>query len=848
MSLRDVIDRLPVSIYIKDRKSRFLYINRACAAYFKLTTPKGACGLTDRDIFTADHADEARRDELEVMQSGRPLIDKEEQETWPGGRRTWVLTSKLPLRNARGEIVGTFGISKDITRTKEELERYRLAVEAAQDGLWHRNFQKKEIWFSPRWKEILGLRDDEMGDELKEWKDRVHPDDHDLVEDAFWEHCLGHTLNFECEFRMRHRDGSYRWIRARGKATRDAKGKLEAFAGSSTDITASKDREGFYQHVLDAIPSLVFVKDGDLRFTYVNRAVEEALSLPREQILGRTDADINPDPQQVAQFRADDLKVLRERKELEISEEILTDAAGEHERILATKKVPLVGPSGSPDAPVQVLGVATDITALRQARQDLEYERELLHSLMNNVPDGIFFKDREGRFIRANRALAQLVGYDDPSQLVGKTDADLLGEDYAKDSREEERRIFETGESVLNIVRETPTAEGPRWRLVNKVPIPNKDGQVIQIVGVSKDITERKRAEDELRKQTELLGGILDQLPQSIFVKDRDGVFQMCNRSFAAWHGYESPEQIIGKADSLHLRTEEADRYRRDDQFVMGNDQPKLRYRDEQHRPDGGIAILETSKIPLHDEHKNVVAVLSIFEDITDRLNAETERLQQEKRRLHDDITRSIGHCLKNQIATLEASRLALEKYSGKSEPLDLMKDTIGFLKHAIQIALSFERFDAGMDRTRLSIDEILRSLAREVRDPRIRLGEVPGSVLVEGDSFHLKNALLELLRNALDFVPPPDQGGWIRVWIEAHGDHCSVHIEDNGPGIPEHLRDRLFERFLRGNPSRTGMGLAYVRRVVQEHEGTVEPIYATGRGAHFVVHLPIHHIEEGHP
>ena len=130
--LHTLMDNLPDAIYFKDTGSRFLRISKALAKLFGLNDPAEAAGKTDFDFFTEEHAQQARTDEEDLMRTEKPVLGKEEKETWPDGHITWASTSKLPLRDKGGRIIGTFGVSRDVTQRKQAEEALQTAKEAAE--------------------------------------------------------------------------------------------------------------------------------------------------------------------------------------------------------------------------------------------------------------------------------------------------------------------------------------------------------------------------------------------------------------------------------------------------------------------------------------------------------------------------------------------------------------------------------------------------------------------------------------------------------------------------------------------------------------------------------------------
>src|SRR5437660_4173737 len=123
---------------------------------------------------------------------------------------------------------------------RESEERYALAARGSNDGLWDWNLQANSVYFSPRWKAMLGCEENEIGDKAEEWFSRIHEGDRERVKQEIAAHQNGLSPQFESEHRMLHQDGSFRWMLSRGLAVKNAKGKIQRMAGWQTDITEGK--------------------------------------------------------------------------------------------------------------------------------------------------------------------------------------------------------------------------------------------------------------------------------------------------------------------------------------------------------------------------------------------------------------------------------------------------------------------------------------------------------------------------------------------------------------------------------------------------------------------------------
>jgi diguanylate cyclase (GGDEF)-like protein/PAS domain S-box-containing protein len=239
---RELVENASDIIYAHDLEGRFTWVNRACERITGYTREE-TLRLRIWDLVAPEFRGEMEKNLSEEMQTFEVDILAKD------GRRIPI---ELKTRTVyRGQMpVGVQGIGRDITERRraaeamrESEERYALAALGSNDGLWDWDLRRNRIFLSDRWKEQVGARDGEIGDDPDQWFDRVHPDDRERLFADLHTHLEGRSPHLEVEHRVRHFDGSWRWMLVRGAAVRDGEGKAYRLAGSQTDITARKRAE-----------------------------------------------------------------------------------------------------------------------------------------------------------------------------------------------------------------------------------------------------------------------------------------------------------------------------------------------------------------------------------------------------------------------------------------------------------------------------------------------------------------------------------------------------------------------------------------------------------------------------
>ena len=310
----------------------------------------------------------------------------------------------------------------------------------------------------------------------------------------------GFVSKFESQ--VYRRDRSVIWISENARVVHDAQGRVSYYEGTVEDITERKraeqavqDSEILYHSLVESLPQNIFRKDREGRFTFGNTKFCAELGRPLEEIVGKTDFDFFP-KELASKYQHDDHGVVETGKPFETVEEHRTADRGKI--YVQVVKTPLYDAAGNV---IGVQGMFWEVTERKKMEEALAYERDLLRALLDNIPDNIYFKDTQSRFVKVGHALAKKFGLTDSDAALGKTDFDFFTREHAQAAYEDEQFILGTGQPIIGRTEKETWHDGRvTWGLTTKMPFRNKDGEIIGTFGVTKDITQLKETEAELAK------------------------------------------------------------------------------------------------------------------------------------------------------------------------------------------------------------------------------------------------------------------------------------------------------------------------------------------------------------
>ncbi|MCF8083901.1 MAG: PAS domain S-box protein [Deltaproteobacteria bacterium] len=766
------------------------------------------------------------------------------------------------VRDEQGRPIGLCGISTDITERKQMEDRLQQTLDATTDGIWYWHFPTDELTFSPRYYTMLGYAPDEFEANFENWLDLIHPEDRPNAVSVAQEYLQSRPDVYENEFRLRMKNGTYRWIHTRARVVeRDEDGTAVLMIGHHQDITERREKEealrqseGKLRAMFDAAPLAIVLLDREGRVLDTNHVHAERLKTPRDQLLGHHVWNFLP-----PSVRAD--------RKSRVGQVFETGApfSGEDERDGTWNEYyvqpAIIDEKGEVQA---VIVAALDITDRKQSEKELLDSRMELEQILEAIPDALIYADRDRRITRINDAFIRMFGYM-PEEVLGEKTEIIY-------TRQED--FIEQGRQRYNVqMREKYVPYEIEYRRKNGEIFPSETAgirvrdtqdRVIGFLALVRDISDRKQAEEALRASELQKNLILDATAEMVAYYDLDLRVIWANRAAA-----ESVGKTPAELEGLHC-------YEIWDQRIDPCPGcPVLKARDtgvpqntERQSPDGRYWFLRG--YPILDDQGKSFALVEFGQDITEQKQAEERHVQLEEQMRQAQKLESIGllaggvaHDFNNMLGIIIAN----------AELAEMQRDADGLVHQNVQEILKASHRAADTVRQLLAfarkqtispkdldlndtVSGILNMLRRIIGE-NIDLRFVPGKGLwnVRMDPAQVHQLLTNLVVNSRDALP---DGG--RITIETAnktmdesyaqtrngftpGKYVLLMVSDTGEGMPPEVMDHLFDPFFttkevgRG----TGLGLATVYGMVKQNSGFIYVYSEPGEGTTFKIYLPMH-------
>ena len=618
--------------------------------------------------------------------------------------------------------------------------------------------------------------------------------------------------------------------------------------------------ESFYQTLVETLPQNILRKDLQGHFTFANRKSCQSMGRRLEEIIGKTDFDLFP-PELAAKYHRDDVRVINTLENLDTVEA----HQGPHgERLFVhVIKTPLHDASGKV---IGVQGIFYDVTQRKRIEEELAYERDLLRALLDHIPDRIYFKDVNCRFLRCSKSMARRLGLSDPQAVVGKTDFDFHPQEQAQEFYNDEQRILLTGEPLISKLERQVDPDGREiWASVTKVPIYTKSGSIAGLVGLSRDITQLKQTEQALRQAEEKYRAIYENSVEGIFQTTRDGHFISANPALARLYGYGSQDELIAALTDIENqlyvdpnRREEFSRLMREQGAVSG-------FESQAYRKDKSVIWISESARTVRDATGNFQFYEGIVEDITARKQAEFER--EKAREAVLESARTKAQFLANMSHEIRTPMNAITGMTGlltdtrltkeQREYVETIRDSTDTLLSVINDILDFSKIEAGklsLEIIELDLREAVESsvemLAERAHKKNIGLAcwmdpDVPSQL--RGDPVRIRQILANLVSNAVKFT----EKGEVLVHVskleeDANRIVARFEVKDTGIGIAPQAMARIFQEFTQADGSTTrkyggtGLGLTISQQIVSLMGGEIGVDSTPGEGSTFWFNVPL--------
>jgi PAS domain S-box-containing protein len=513
-------------------------------------------------------------------------------------------------------------------------------------------------------------------------------------------------------------------------------------------------------------------------------------------------------------------------------------------------------PLKNDDGTLSKLSIFRDISSKKRQEEKLKASEEQYRELFEHVGCGVFISSKEGKFLDANNALLEMLGYSNREEFLK---IDIARDLYLRpEDRQRFVEIIEREGRVIDLEVEFKKRDGtPMPVLLTGHARYDQKGVVTGYEGINVDQTQRKQMEREIRESGDFLNNIIHSSANAIMAADMEGTIILWNRTAEEILGYKTKD-VVGKLNITKVYPEGMAKKVMEKLRTNENDrQGRLKfYPVVLIKQDGEIAEGNLSASIVYDENHNEIATVGIFTDLKERLEMERrlkttqeQLLQSEKLAAMGRLTSQIAHELNNPLYgimnTIELMKTEISPDNKRRRLLEMALSEIVRLSELLRKMLTFSKPDQKEKQPvdiNTILDEILLLHEKQFRenDISISMDLSTGLGLVYASKNQLRQVFLNIFKNAGDAMP---DGGTLTVKTSGKDEEIVVEISDTGVGIEKENLNKIFDAFFttKSSVKGVGLGLSVCSGFIIEHGGDISVESQEDAGTKFIITLPLH-------
>ncbi len=729
---------------------------------------------------------------------------------------------------------------KDVPKLKQEIQNLdkrnkilELAFEIGNIGIWEWDLENEKNYYDENWAQMLGYEKEELENTQRQWKNLIHPEDKEKVLKKLRRHFKGEEKLFKAEYRLKTKYGNWKWILTRGKVIqRNENNDPERLIGVHQNIHNKKkteielkEKEKRYRTITENTEDMISIINSDYEPKFIKESHKRILGYEGKNLIEENVLNyIHPKDQEKVKKKLD--RILNNGKENVTIQFRFKGKEGNY-RWLESALRRLNHESN------EILAVTRDITQRKETQEELKQKKKRLNKIFDSSPNAITIMDLEGNVIDCNQATLDMHGFESKDEIIGENPIDHVpdGEEKEKIKKDIKRCIEEDGiENIEYTFKRQDGSEFPA--LVSVSVLKDSNGEPSKFITVKRDISERKKLQEELKENKERFELALKGANLGLWDWNMKTNEALYDERWAEMLGY-NPEEINNTYEQFKELLHPED-HKKLSKIRKKHGKGEIPYFEAEFRMKSKSGnwrwILSRGKI-VERENGKPKRMIGIHRDITEKKKAE-----EREKFLHS----MLRHDLKNRFEIEEGyldliSETVLTKQQKKLvNKLERVNKRNRKMVKKIRTLKKIENFEKSKE---INLDKVVKEVIEETKN---LAKENNIDIKYEGEKTKLigNNLIKELFSNLILNGINHSDGDQIKVKLQ-RTDNIKIIVEDDGGGIPDYLKDDIFKKgSKRGDNAGSGLGLYIVKRITEIYNGEIEVKDSDMGGARFEVEL----------